>query len=106
MKSPKVLLIHFACQGYHKAANLGELRNNHDPCCTYEGDNNVLGQQTSNWLVRQWDNGVENPSGTAEFIDRRDNILQYTYEKVRDKNSLASIECMFSQNYQIVQISF
>lgn len=88
--------MHFVCssaQGYHKAANLGELRNNHDPCCTYEGDNNVLGQQTSNWFVRQWENGVENPSGTAEFIDRRDSILRYTFEQVRDKNSLASIEC-------------
>lgn len=81
-------------QGYHKAANLGELRNNHDPCVTYEGDNNVLGQQTSNWFVRQWENGVENPSGTAEFIDRRDTILRYTFEQVRDRNSLASIECM------------
>lgn len=72
---------------------MGELRNNHDPCCTYEGDNNVLGQQTSNWLVRQWENGVENPSGTAEFIDRRNAILKSTYENVRDKNSPNSIEC-------------
>ncbi|XP_055304318.1 peroxisomal acyl-coenzyme A oxidase 3 isoform X2 [Sitodiplosis mosellana] len=78
--------------GYHKAANLGELRNNHDACCTYEGDNNVLGQQTSNWLVRQWENGVENPSGTAAFIDKRDVIMKYTFEKVRDKNTLNSIE--------------
>lgn len=80
-------------QGYHKAANLGELRNNHDPCCTYEGDNNVLGQQTSNWLVRQWENGVENPSGTAAFIDKRDVILKYTFDQIRDKNSLNSILC-------------
>lgn len=79
-------------QGYLKAANLGELRNNHDPCCTYEGDNNVLGQQTSNWMVRQWENGVENPSGTAEFITRRDAVLKYTFEAVRARRTLGSIE--------------
>ncbi|CAG5089890.1 Similar to ACOX3: Peroxisomal acyl-coenzyme A oxidase 3 (Pongo abelii) [Cotesia congregata] len=40
--------------GYHKAANLGDMTVNHEPCVTYEGDNNVLMQQTSNWIFRQW----------------------------------------------------
>uniref|UniRef100_T1HBE6 Acyl-coenzyme A oxidase n=1 Tax=Rhodnius prolixus TaxID=13249 RepID=T1HBE6_RHOPR len=38
--------------GYHKAAGFGDMRNNHDPRVTFEGDNNVLLQQTSNWLLR------------------------------------------------------
>ncbi|EAT48670.1 AAEL000370-PA [Aedes aegypti] len=69
--------------GYLKAANLGELRNNHDPSCTYEGDNNVLGQQASNWLLRQWKGSkVESPVGTAHFIERREAVLRNSYDAI------------------------
>lgn len=62
--------------GYLKASNLGELRNNHDASVTYEGDNNVLGQQASNWLLRQWNGDrVESPIGSASFVSDRDKIL-------------------------------
>jgi acyl-CoA oxidase len=73
--------------GYLKASNLGELRNNHDATVTYEGDNNVLGQQGSNWLLKQWNGPVESPLGTVDFLARRYEILQKTsYLELKSKN--------------------
>lgn len=56
-------------------AGIGELRNNNDASCTYEGENNVLIQQTSNWLLsvrRQGYSTFKNvsPMGTASFFAR------------------------------------
>lgn len=78
--------------GYLKAAKLGDLRNDHDPSCTYEGDNNVLGQQASNWLLRQWDVKVESPVGTANFVTRREQILKQSYEDLLRIHHLESFE--------------
>lgn len=73
--------------GYLKAANIGELRNNHDATVTYEGDNNVLGQQASNWLLKQWNGQIESPLGTVNFMARREEILKSSFRQVKEFSS-------------------
>lgn len=58
------------------------MRNANDANCTYEGDNNVLMQQTSNWLLNIWLNLLkgnksccDTPLGTVEFLKEADAIL-------------------------------
>ncbi|CAG9862004.1 unnamed protein product [Phyllotreta striolata] len=63
--------------GFLKAARLGEIRSTVEPCLTYEGDNNVLAQQTSNWLLRQWrapEGQLSSPLGSCGFFLRRREI--------------------------------
>lgn len=58
----------------------GDLRNDNDPNLTYEGENNVLIQQASNFLIsvrgKGW-NAFENasPLGTAAFLKNGERIL-------------------------------
>ncbi|XP_026747712.1 peroxisomal acyl-coenzyme A oxidase 3 [Trichoplusia ni] len=59
--------------GYLKCANLGDIRSNHEATVTYEGDNNVLSQQTGNWLLRQFESArgsrsVDSPLHTVAFL--------------------------------------
>ncbi|KAJ9594890.1 hypothetical protein L9F63_013815, partial [Diploptera punctata] len=64
--------------GYLKCAGFGALRNDNDANCTYEGDNNVLCQQTSNWLLHLWaarnmsENKIITPLGSADFLYTHD----------------------------------
>ncbi|KAF2895680.1 hypothetical protein ILUMI_10460 [Ignelater luminosus] len=70
--------------GYLKAARFGELRDTIDARITYEGDNNVLVQQTSNWLLRQWHSVLEegqvcSPLSTCSFLKDHLVILKFKF---------------------------
>lgn len=90
--------------GYLKASRIGDLRNDHDPSCTYEGDNNVLGQQASNWLIRQWQN-VESPVGSVDFLHRKEEILNRSFDSVRRNKSLDDMECKFNLYFSRILIN-
>ncbi|XP_015603182.1 peroxisomal acyl-coenzyme A oxidase 3 [Cephus cinctus] len=71
--------------GYHKAANLGDLGVNHEPTVTYEGDNNVLVQQTSNWILRQWSDSqggsmIASPLASVSFLTNGPVILKNRFQ--------------------------
>ena len=68
--------------GYLKASRLGQLRNDNDANSTYEGDNNVLIQQTSNYLIKFYkekcQNGktIHSPIHSLDYIDNFESILK------------------------------
>lgn len=66
--------------GYLKMSRLGDLRAENDANCTYEGENNVLLQQASNWLISLWSsvlkgNPIDSPMHSADFLMDAENIL-------------------------------
>uniref|UniRef100_A0A8C3QKE1 Acyl-coenzyme A oxidase n=1 Tax=Cyanoderma ruficeps TaxID=181631 RepID=A0A8C3QKE1_9PASS len=81
--------------GYLAMNRLGEIRNDNDPNCTYEGDNNVLLQQTSNYLM-SWMNCIkdkapfESPLGTINFLQDYHHILGWKFTAISVKDCMDS----------------
>ena len=72
---------------------------NHEPTVTYEGDNNVLVQQTSNWILRQWSkqqsgSGAESPLASVQFLLNGPEILKNKFTP-NGKNDLMSLKCKY-----------
>ncbi|ODN01378.1 Peroxisomal acyl-coenzyme A oxidase 3 [Orchesella cincta] len=73
--------------GYLNCAGIGKLRNDNDANCTYEGDNNVLLQQASNWLITVWSNPKRHemkdsmPLNTLSFLANHSNgVSRQTFQ--------------------------
>ena len=68
--------------GYLKASRFSELRDNNDPLLTFEGDNNVLLQQTSNFLLSAYEEYLKNklipatPLMSIDFLNNFENIIE------------------------------
>jgi acyl-CoA oxidase len=67
--------------GYLRAAGIGDIRNDNDANCTYEGENHVLIQQTANWLIKLWpeiERGerISTPMKSADFLSNGLQILK------------------------------
>ncbi|KAG7265992.1 LOW QUALITY PROTEIN: hypothetical protein CRUP_029603 [Coryphaenoides rupestris] len=64
---------------------LGDLRDDNDPNCTYEGDNNVILQQTSNYLLacaqakRRDGVAIRSPLESVDFLDDYDDIMTSSF---------------------------
>lgn len=87
--------------GYLKVAGLGDLRNNNDASCSYEGENNVLIQQTSNWLLSVRKTGYQSfekvsPLGSAKFLATFDSVIKSRFTFKTSEEALR-LESMASQ---------
>ncbi|CAH0406276.1 unnamed protein product [Chilo suppressalis] len=87
-----------ACGGYGflKCARIGDIRSNHEPTVTYEGDNNVLSQQAGNWLLRQYQaaingNTVDSPLGTVAFLKDYNSISRKAFS-CTDTSQLKTVQ--------------
>ena len=51
-----------------------------DANCTYEGDNNVLLQQTSNWLMSAWrEKRMSSPFKSLNFLENSEKLIRTSF---------------------------
>jgi len=79
--------------GYLKMSRLGDIRAENDANCTYEGENNVLIQQASNWLLNQWANVIKglpvlSPLSSADFLMNAEQILGTKFNQTTMEDAL------------------
>lgn len=88
----------FHCECF-LAAGLGDARNQHDPNMTYEGENHVLIQQTSNWLLKYWPlilkgEQFSTPINSIAFLSNAQQILRNSKFSASNFNEIISPDGM------------
>lgn len=78
---------------FFSVAGIGDIRNDHDANLTYEGENHVLIQQTSNWLLKIWPEilkgvKISTPMKSANFLTNALSILKNTRIRPRSVEEL------------------
>lgn len=86
-----------------EAAQLGTMRADHDATVTYEGDNNVLLQQATNWLLKGWNDAKQggasvvleaSPLGSLHFLIDAEKTLQKQFSASSIADVL-TLQCKF-----------
>uniref|UniRef100_UPI00398F3A2F peroxisomal acyl-coenzyme A oxidase 3 n=1 Tax=Pristiophorus japonicus TaxID=55135 RepID=UPI00398F3A2F len=83
--------------GYLAMNRLGDIRNDNDPNCTYEGDNNVLLQQTSNyllsWIKAKYQDhvAIKSPLQSVDFLEDCNSILNQKFTVTTDESMDCSV---------------
>ncbi|XP_012224250.1 peroxisomal acyl-coenzyme A oxidase 3 [Linepithema humile] len=92
--------------GYLKMSRLGDIRAENDANCTYEGENNVLIQQASNWLLSQWANVingrfVSSPLGSVDFLNDAERILNTKFNQITMQDTLRPENLMLALRWLV-----
>ncbi|CAL8130578.1 unnamed protein product [Orchesella dallaii] len=72
--------------GYLQCAGISRLRDDNDAFLTFEGENNVLMQQTSNWLINLWNDSKreviiqKSKLGSLTFLLKAEQRLNNTFQ--------------------------
>jgi acyl-CoA oxidase len=95
-----------------QCARLGDIRSNHEPTVTYEGDNNVLSQQAGNWLVRQYAAAasaapLDAPLGSVAFLAHHRAIARTRFRCTSTAQlKTPECECLFAVNTALTLIRY
>lgn len=92
--------------GYLTVSELGNTYNSNDPNTTFEGDNDVLIQQTSNWLLQVWSaklrgETIDYPLLSVSYLNDAPRILQRKFA-VTNLEDFVKPQCNCPDNTHVV----
>lgn len=79
-----------SCIVIHLVNGFGRLREDNDPNLTYEGDNNLILQQTANYLL-SWQPGFFSPLGSVDVLNHQNKIMRRVFHPQSDHASLTGV---------------